>query len=59
MSDESNVAKTFNVILEDINNNQKTTKSISVKIRGKTISLYLLLTKLVDKKTAVLEELWT
>ena len=59
MSDESNVAKNFNAILEDIkSNHQKTTKAISAKSRGKTISLYLLLARLVNEETTMFARLW-
>ena len=59
MSDESNVAKNFNAILEDVkNNHQKTTRAISAKSSGKTISLYPLLARLVNEETAMLARLW-
>ena len=41
MSDKSNVAKKFDVILDDIKNNKKVTELISVKRCGKKMLFYI------------------
>ena len=56
MSDESNVAKNFNSISEDIKNNRKIAKPIKVKNQGNNINLHPLLTKFENAKTTVLKQ---
>ena len=56
MSDESNVAKNFNSISEDIKNNRKIAKPIKVKNQGNNINLHSLLTKFENAKTTVLKQ---
>ena len=56
MSDESNVAKNFNSISEDIKNNRKIAKPIKVKNQGNNINLHPLLKKFENAKTTVLKQ---
>ena len=56
MSDESNVAKNFNSISEDIKNNRKIAKPIKVKNQGNNINLHPLLIKFENAKTTVLKQ---
>ena len=45
MSDESNVAKKFDAILEDIKCNKNVNELISVESRSKNFNLYAAITK--------------
>ena len=56
MNDESNVAKNFNSISEDIKNNRKIAKPIKVKNQGNNINLHPLLIKFENAKTTVLKQ---
>ena len=55
ISDDSSVAKTFAIILDDIKNDKNTNKSLSVKSRGKNINLYIVVITFINAKTAVLK----
>ena len=58
-SDESNITKEFDAILKDMKNNGRTTKSMSVKSRGKNINLHLLIIKLpyAEKNSIILGQI--
>ena len=53
--DESNVAKIFNAILQDIKNNRKITECLGVKSHSKNIIIYMTIIKFMNAKTIVLE----
>ena len=55
MSDESNITKDFDAILEDIKNNGRTAKSISLKSCGSNINLHPLIIKLPNTEKMVLK----
>ena len=56
MSDESTTAKGYNMILEDIKNNRKITKHISIKSHGININLRPLINKLLNTEKMVLRK---
>ena len=55
ISDDSSIAKTFAIILDDIKNDKNTNKSLSVKSRGKNINLYIVVITFINAKIAVLK----
>ena len=55
MSDESNFAKSFNAILEDIRNNKKVTVLTNVKSHGESINLHTVIRKFIKSKTTLVE----
>ena len=55
ISDDSSVAKTFAIMLDDIKNNKNTNKSLSVKNGGKNINLHTVVITFINAKTAVLK----
>ena len=56
ISGESNVTKQFDAILEDIKNNGKTAKSISVNNQGGNINLHTLIMKLLNAEETLLKK---
>ena len=56
MSDESDITKAFGILSQDIKNNGKTTKSISVKGLSNTINLYPLIIKLQSAEKTELQK---
>ena len=48
MSGKSNITKEFNAILDDLKNNRKATKSISVKSHGSNSNLPPLIIKSIN-----------
>ena len=53
------ITKDFDAILEDIKNNRRTNKSISVQSCGSNINLYLLIIKLLNaEKNSAQRRLW-
>ena len=55
IDDDSSVAKTFAIMLDDIKNNKNTNKSLSVKNGGKDINLHTVVITFRNAKTAVLK----
>ena len=55
INDDSSVAKTFAIMLDDIKNNKNTNKSLSVKNGGKDINLHTVVITFRNAKTAVLQ----
>ena len=56
MSNESNITKGFDAILKYINNDGRTAKTISAKIRDNNISLQPLIIKLLNAEKAVFKK---